>query len=54
LEYEPLIDQNPGSATTSNAAETGEYPCGGVVGVAAAWFVAGLFLGLLGLLLWIP
>jgi hypothetical protein len=52
LEYEPLIDQNPGKATTSSA--TGEYPCGGVVGVAVAWFVAGLFLGLLGLLLWIP
>ena len=51
-EWEPVIDPNPGSGTKSTA--TGEYPCGGVVGVAAAWFVAGLFIGLLGLILWIP
>lgn len=54
MEHEPQIDQNPGHATRSTASESGEYPCGGVMGVAAAWFVAGLFLGLLGLVLWIP
>lgn len=30
----------------------GEYPCGGVLGVAAAWFVAGLFVATFLILLW--